>query len=121
MSTNCIECGKPSKYGHIDSVCLECYSQTHTPRQVRIRRNQYRLFEYLDDLECVDCGEQDSRVLQFDHVQGEKRGNVAQMVGSGYGWDTILEEIAKCEVVCANCHTKRTAQRGSFWRGDVST
>jgi hypothetical protein len=88
---------------------------------VRIRRNQERLFEYLDDLECVDCGEDDSRVLQFDHVRGVKHRDVSQMVTLGYGWSTILAEIAKCEIVCANCHTKRTAQRGGFWRGDVST
>jgi len=93
----------------------------HTSGQVRIRKNQEKLFEYLDDCECADCGEDDSRVLQFDHVRGEKRGNVTQMVSSGYGWDKILEEIAKCEIVCANCHIKRTAQRGNFWRSDVST
>ncbi len=121
MIMNCKQCGKPSKYGHIDSLCLECYSETHTPRQVRIRRNQENLFDYLDDLECADCGEDDSRVLQFDHVRGPKVRNVAQMVAFGYCWDTILKEIAKCEIVCANCHAKRTAQRGGFWRGDVST
>jgi hypothetical protein len=93
----------------------------HTSRQVRIRRNQERLFDYLDNLECVDCGEDDSRVLQFDHVRGVKQGDVAQMVTSGHSWDTILAEIAKCEIVCANCHTKRTARRGNFWRADVST
>lgn len=121
MTKNCEVCGKPSKYGHIDSICLECYSKTHTTNQIRIRKNQYKLFEYLDDHDCVECGETDSRVLQFDHVRGKKRGNVAQMVARGYGWNTILEEIAKCEVVCANCHARRTAQRGGFWRRDVST
>jgi hypothetical protein len=121
MNINCTKCGKSSRYGHIDSLCIECYSQTHTSKQVRIRRNQERLFEHLDDLACVDCGEDDSRVLQFDHVRGVKHGDVAQMVISGYSWNRILEEIAKCEIVCANCHSKRTAQRGNFWRADVST
>jgi len=121
MEKNCVECGKPSKYGHIDGLCLECYSKNHTATQIRIRQNQDKLFEYLDDLVCVDCGEPDSRVLQFDHVRGEKRANVTQMVSKGYSWETILAEIDKCDVVCANCHAKRTAQRGNFWRGDVST
>ena len=121
VTANCANCGRPSKYGQIDSLCLECYSVTHTRREVRVRENQEKLFDYLDDKACMDCGEPDSRVLQFDHVSGEKRGNVAQMVAAGYGWDTILEEIAKCEIVCANCHTKRTAERGGFWRADVST
>jgi hypothetical protein len=121
MIMECVECGKPSKYGHIGSLCIDCYSKTHTTNQVRIRRNQEKLFDYLVDHQCADCGENNSRVLQFDHVRGVKRGNVTQMVSSGYGWKTILEEIAKCEIVCANCHIKRTAQRGGFWRGDVST
>lgn len=121
MTGTCSRCGKPSKYGHIDSLCLECFSETHTPKQIRIRTNQEKLFDYLDDMKCMDCGEPDSRVLQFDHVRGEKLANVAEMVGSGYAWESILEEIDKCDIVCANCHTKRTAKRGGFWRADVST
>ena len=97
-------------------------TQRNTPPwKIRIRKNRERLFDCLDDEFCADCGETDSRVLQFDHVRGEKRGEVPAMVNSGYGWDTILAEIAKCEIVCANCHTRRTARRGGFWRPDIST
>jgi hypothetical protein len=67
------------------------------------------LLEYLRDHPCVDCGESDPLVLEFDHV-GEKSFEI----GAGLpdrNWDSILREIAKCEVVCANCHRRRTAQR----------
>jgi hypothetical protein len=56
----------------------------------------------------VDCGETDIIVLQFDHVRGKKTNAVSKLVSMGYGLDTIKEEINKCEVRCANCHTRRT-------------
>ena len=121
MRATCSNCGKPSKYGHIDGLCLDCYSQRHSAGEIRIRVNQEKLFDYLDDKSCMDCGVPDSRVLQFDHVRGEKVGNVAEMVTRGYGWESILAEIAKCDIVCANCHSLRTAKRGRYWRADLST
>jgi hypothetical protein len=55
--------------------------------------------------ECVDCGNEDPDVLEFDHVFGTKMRHVTGLVGGGR--PTLLREIAKCEVRCANCHTKR--------------
>ena len=121
VTYTCSACGRLAKYGHIDSLCLECFSKTHSPREIRIRKNQESLFDYLNDKECADCGEADSRVLQFDHVYGGKLANVAEMVSAGYSWDTILSEIAKCEVVCANCHVRRSAERGGYWRSNLTT
>jgi len=78
--------------------------------------NQARDFvrDYLATHHCVDCGESDIRVLEFDHVRGKKRQTVGLLINGGYPLSTILEEIAKCEVVCSNCHKKRT-YKGS-WR-----
>jgi hypothetical protein len=59
---------------------------------------------------CVDCGEDDPRCLDFDHVRGKKRSDVTKMVGQ-FGWEALHLEVAKCEVRCANCHRKRTAER----------
>jgi hypothetical protein len=57
---------------------------------------------------CVDCGEKDPIVLDFDHL-GDKIKNVAEMMnGTPH---KMLAEIAKCEVVCANCHRRRTHSR----------
>lgn len=67
------------------------------------------MWEYLRLHPCVDCGEADPVVLEFDHVRGTKRCNVSQMVSSYLSWATILKEIAKCDVRCANCHRRRTA------------
>ena len=60
---------------------------------------------------CVDCGESDPVVLEFDHVKGEKRRAIADMVSNYYSVKTIKDEIRKCEIRCANCHRKKTHER----------
>lgn len=80
-----------------------------------IENNQRKVAAYLARHPCVDCGQTDIRVLEFDHVHGTKAGNVSRMIGEGYSWSTIEAEIAKCEVRCANCHRIRTSERGGFW------
>lgn len=67
--------------------------------------------KYLMEHPCVDCGEKDPIVLQFDHVRGSKKDNIAHMISGGYAWKTIKSEIDKCEVRCANCHTRKTAKQ----------
>lgn len=61
---------------------------------------------------CTDCGIQyDPWVMDFDHVRGKKRFNLNRLVKISASWNTIQEEIAKCEVVCSNCHRARTHRR----------
>ncbi|MCW2623240.1 MAG: hypothetical protein JWL64_2842 [Frankiales bacterium] len=45
-----------------------------------------------------------------------KRANVGKLIASGYPWKTILLEIAKCDVRCANCHRRRTSGDFAWWR-----
>ena len=79
-------------------------------------RSKVRMAFYLKEHPCVDCGEGDLRVLTFDHLpEFEKSFDVGRAVsGSTRSWESILGEIAKCEVVCANCHAKRTAERSGW-------
>jgi hypothetical protein len=63
---------------------------------------------------CKDCGyKENPYALQFDHVNDDKKNSVSNLIRSDYCWATILEEINKCEVVCANCHAIRTQNRKS--------
>ena len=53
----------------------------------------------------MDCGEQDSKKLEFDHVRGVKLFNVCQ--GGPRALAALKREIEKCEVRCSSCHRKR--------------
>jgi mono/diheme cytochrome c family protein len=77
--------------------------------------NQRLAAAYLREHPCVDCGEPDIVVLEFDHLR-DKVANISQMVGSGVRWERIAAEIEKCEVVCANCHRRRTARAFGYPR-----
>lgn len=78
-------------------------------RREAVRFVKARLAGYLRAHPCVDCGERDIVVLQFDH-QRDKVMEIHAMVSAGLAWRRIAEEIEKCEVVCANDHHRRTAR-----------
>jgi 5-methylcytosine-specific restriction endonuclease McrA len=82
-------------------------------------RNIRFVYEHLEHAECVDCGVTDIVVLDFDHVAG-KRATVVQLARSGCGLATLRDEIARCEVRCANCHRRITAERGGHYRAKAS-
>lgn len=63
---------------------------------------------YLINHPCVDCGENDPIVLEFDHIKGNKLFNLGAVSSGGYGIIKIKEEIDKCEIRCANCHRRKT-------------
>jgi 5-methylcytosine-specific restriction endonuclease McrA len=74
--------------------------------------------DFLREHPCVDCGEDDPVVLEFDHLR-DKKFSISEGL-QGRRWQDVLDEIAKCEVVCANCHRRRTAKRGGFLRAAVA-
>jgi hypothetical protein len=78
-------------------------------KRQRLRERTEVLLAYFKAHPCRDCGETDPVVLEFDHLR-DKRFNIGGRLAY-YNWDRILEEIAKCDVVCANCHRRRTARR----------
>jgi hypothetical protein len=106
--------------------CKECKSKTNkryyrahsTQQRKRVGdrnrrvRDEYksRIFAYLSTHPCVDCGESDPIVLEFDH-RDEKKMEVMTLVRRVYAWHIIVAEIEKCEVRCANCHRRVTYKR----------
>lgn len=82
--------------------------------EARRERNYGLLVAYLFDRPCADCGERDVLVLEFDHL-ADKEFSIGRAFRDK-AWPEILVEIEKCEVVCANCHRRRTAVRGGFAR-----
>ena len=85
-----------------------------TKRQREILRKI--IWDYLSTHHCVDCGQSNPITLDFDHVRGEKRQSIGYMLQKGVSVTKLNEEIAKCEVRCANCHRIKTASQHGNWR-----
>lgn len=91
------------------------YEKNRAYYSARRRESQKLLQEYirsLKDRPCADCKQSyPTWVMQFDHLPGfEKLYTVSLM--SRYGSKGLIDlEVAKCEIVCANCHANRTHQR----------
>jgi hypothetical protein len=133
----CTRCGKDKdnsefnirdlKQGYLQFVCRDCQRQQMRDRYSSNREKvleinraatkksqiQAAIFirEYLSDKVCIDCGEDDIAVLTFDHVRGEKKYNISNMISRGYNIETIKRELEKTEIVCFNCHMRRERRR----------
>lgn len=117
--------------GNLQGRCRDCMATYHAQWYARnrrrvivrvhdrtsrlIRENRQRILAYLRIHSCVDCGEADPVVLEFDHLR-DKRADVSELVRAGAGWRTILEEIDKCELRCVNCHKRVTLARAQAER-----
>jgi hypothetical protein len=76
--------------------------------------------DYLELHPCVDCGEANPALLDFDHLR-DKTAAIASLVRNRPSWAEVEAEIEKCEVRCANCHVRKTARQFGFYRLEVPT
>lgn len=132
MDKRCSVCGvdKPVEEFHFKNKargirrdrCKPCaadYHKAHYQKNKaayaeRAKEQRRRLTQLVRELKsgpCTDCGvSYPWYVMQFDHTGDDKRQDVANLVN--YGSERkLLEEIEKCELVCANCHAIRTYER----------
>jgi hypothetical protein len=93
-------------------------SRNNALKTQRVQEAQRLVLEHLRDRSCADCEEHDPIVLEFDHV-GEKRAEVSVLVRRGVRASALRLELDRCDVVCANCHRRRTALRAGWRRFDL--
>lgn len=111
----CLECGRKWVKNHYQENVQDYVQKASERRKQVIHDLNGKIYEYLENHPCVDCGESDPVVLEFDHVRGKKSYEVSSLGWRLASWNSVLKEIAKCEVRCANCHRRRTAeQRGTY-------
>ena len=117
-----------------DVVCANCHRvrtwKRHAPRpsptgtsrylpgRRALWRGQAQLLDRLRHVPCTDCGGSfHACSMDFDHRDPrEKQYTVTRMIGRS-GTERILAEVAKCDIVCANCHRLRTFERRMADRG----
>jgi hypothetical protein len=75
------------------------------------RRRKIEVLNKIKDVPCKDCGvKYPPPVMEFDHINRDKEFTISRRVSST-SVERLLAEVAKCEVVCANCHRMRTFRR----------
>jgi len=99
--------------------CRKCHSaylkQNYKENKARYKANakkrQREIRDWYNDykskLFCKNCGENHPGCLDFHHKDRDvKEKEISQAMGSGWSVEKLLEEMAKCDVLCSNCHRK---------------
>lgn len=108
------------------NICKECRVSYHAGWYLKNKNKvdgynkkhkeeiQKYIRDFLKNCFCVDCGETDPIVLEFDHVRGEKRFSIAEAPHRKVSIKTLKLEIEKCEIRCANCHRRKTYKQFGY-------
>jgi hypothetical protein len=107
--------------------CKNCFGKHYRTPKFRAKNNlrsfNFRkeihkfIYDYFNKHPCVDCGEKDPVVLEFDHrVPEEKVNAVSSMIKNQNSLNKIKEEVSKCDVRCANCHKRKTAKDQNWYK-----
>ena len=113
-STRCYDCQREYSKKHYRENKRKYLDRNNRRRENVRKENRKFLKEYFEKHPCIDCGETDIRVLQFDHVRGKKKFNISSRIRD-WPVDELMDEIAKCEIRCANCHFKKTSDELGWW------
>ena len=112
LNTVCKECSRNrSKQYYAENGEIHKDNVVNRNRKHRKVLQNY-VIQYLNNHPCTDCGNTDLRVLEFDHLpQFIKSKDISRLLACCVSVSTLEKEIAKCDVVCANCHKIRTVER----------
>lgn len=104
MGCRCDQCREAQRLYHL--------ANRDRPSYRRAQREAKAHIETLKDAPCMDCGGRfPPECMDFDHVRGEKLFNVSHVAKALKNIEKLEAEIAKCDLVCANCHRIRTKAR----------
>lgn len=117
LQYHCKDCSRAYIRNHYQNN-IKYYVSKAQKRNRLIRKNAYSyLGPYLLSHPCVDCGEMDILVLEFDHIDRKmKDGEISHIIANGGNLDKIIREISKCEVRCSNCHRRKTEKENNSWK-----
>lgn len=85
------------------------YYSNSTIEKSRVKNRKRNLSDWLfglkQDKKCIICGFDHPAALDFHHRdKASKSFNISKAPMYGWSKQRILEEISKCDVLCANCH-----------------
>ncbi len=86
-------------------------------RKQRIKELQLKMLIFLSDKKCAHCPENDPIVMEFDHLDASlKEISISEAIVRCFSWERIQAEIDKCQILCANCHRRKTAKDFGFYK-----
>lgn len=116
-SYHCKYCSRAYVKSHYD-LHHKYYSDKARRRDLVLRHEYHEyVANYLLSHPCIRCGESNILVLEFDHVDHKtKISDIGTMSRRGMPLRKIVEEIDKCQILCANCHRIKTAREIKSWK-----
>lgn len=118
LRSHCKSCAQQYIRGHY--VRYKTYYLAKAKKRNKEVRNAIRqyIWHYLSEHNCIDCGESDPIVLEFDH-RSDKVKDVASTMYS-HSLQKVIDEIEKCDVRCANCHRRKTALQFGWFKTKIA-
>ena len=110
----CRDCMKIDDKRIYESKLLENRIKNYDRKKKQREKKYEFVIDFLKKNPCIDCGESNPIVLEFDHKQN-KNMNISELIKDS-SLEKLINEIEKCEVRCANCHRKRTAKDLNFYK-----
>ena len=115
-SALCRSCRSAYRRRHYQANVDYYKTKARRRQRVIVEANKQWILHYLLEHPCVDCGETDPIVLEFDHRDGTtKLSTVSALARSGYSLRAVQREVSLCDVRCANCHRRRTHEQRGWW------
>ena len=94
------------------------YDRNREHARAKVMERRKAMTEWYRTLKtkCLRCPENDPVCLVFHHRDPkEKSITIAKVLAYGWSKESILKEIAKCDILCANCHAKQHRRDPMVW------
>ena len=113
----CIPCDKEFQKEWYKENKVKCITKAIERNKKSDKEKKEFILDYLSKNPCAVCGEPDIVVLEFDHIR-DKSKNISNMIQDGSTLNQLKKELVKCQVLCANCHKRKTAKDFKWYKYD---
>lgn len=108
----CKACQSVAARNHYVANKPDYYARRAASNGRAIVRNRAYAIDFLRTHPCVDCGQSDPMILEFDHIDpAQKTSSVSDLIRCAFSLERLQAEIALCVVRCVRCHRRRTAKQ----------